>query len=114
MNEHLMEILVRDIVAGIPQHKREVYQYVVGIEDELASQSHTSEHFMSLLVKHTPHKQAASRFNMTYGQLIKLMREIETEIDGQLKMKLKKFEWIDCTDEINSGTDGGMSFLFFI
>lgn len=114
MNEHLMEILARDLVAGLPPYKREVYQYVVGIEDELASRSETSEQFMSLLVKHTPHKQAAAHFNMTYGQLMKLMREIETEIDAKLKKKLKQVQWIDYSEQLKSGTQKKMEFLLLI
>lgn len=118
MNEHLMEILARDIVAALPSYKREVYQYVVGVEDELASQSNTSEQFMSLLVKHAPHKQAAARFNMTYGQLMVLMREIESEIDEKLKQKEAKAKWIDYTDKLQGNTaaskEKSMKFLFIV
>ncbi|MGF2614814.1 hypothetical protein FZC84_08205 [Rossellomorea vietnamensis] len=118
MNEHLMEILARDIVAGLPPYKREVYEYVVRAEDELASQSETSDQFMSLLVKHSPHKQAAARFNMTYGQLIVLMREIESEIDEKLKEKEAKIKWIDYSDNFkgNSGasTNRSLQFMFMI
>ncbi|MGD6801276.1 hypothetical protein [Rossellomorea aquimaris] len=118
MNENLLEILVRDIVAGLPSYKKEVYQYVVGVEDKLASQSNTSEQFMSLLVKHAPHKQAAARFNMTYGQLMVLMREIESEIDEKLRQKESKAKWIDYSDHVkgNSGTrnNRSMQFLFMI
>ncbi|MGD6966195.1 hypothetical protein ACQCVP_07185 [Rossellomorea vietnamensis] len=118
MNEHLMEILAREIVNGLPPHKREVYQYVVGVEDELASQSNTSEQFMSLLVKHAPHKQAASHFNMTYGQLMVLMKEIESEIDEKLKRKESNARWIDYSDHVkgNSGSRNNriMQFLFMI
>ncbi|RIW29010.1 hypothetical protein D3H55_20010 [Bacillus salacetis] len=114
MNEHLMEMMARDIVAALPSQKRDVYQYVVGIEDELASQSQTTEQFMSLLAKHTPHKQAASHFNMTYGQLMKIMREIETEIDLQLKRKIKKVEWVDCSDQFKLDSHKEMSFLLLI
>ena len=114
MNEHLIEILARDLVAGLAPYKREVYQYVVGIEDELASRSETSDQFMSLLVKHTPHKQAAAHFNMTYGELMMLMREIETEIDAKLKKKLKQVQWIDYTEQLNPRTQSRMDFLLLI
>ncbi|EDL62862.1 hypothetical protein BSG1_12816, partial [Bacillus sp. SG-1] len=81
---------------------------------ELASRSETSDQFMSLLVKHTPHKQAAAHFNMTYGQLMKLMREIESEIDAKLRTKLKKVQWIDYTEQLNSRTQSRMDFLLLI
>ncbi|MGM0846263.1 MAG: hypothetical protein ACQEUT_14900 [Bacillota bacterium] len=118
MNDNLMEILARDIVAGLPPYKKEVYQYVVRVEDELASQSKTSEQFMSLLVKNAPHKQAAAYFNMTYGQLMVLMREIESEIDEKLKRKMTNAKWIDCSDNLKSNGASArgrrMEFLFIV
>ncbi|WP_456272296.1 hypothetical protein [Bacillus sp. AK031] len=118
MNEHLMEILARDIVANLSPFKKEVYQYVVGLEEELASKSHTSEQFMSLLVKHSPHRQAASKFNLTFAQLMALMREIEEEIDDKLNIQSARAQWFDCTEHLQrtSRSDGAsvMKFLFMI
>ncbi|MGM0754057.1 MAG: hypothetical protein ACQET6_19275 [Bacillota bacterium] len=116
MNEHLMEIAARDIVKGLPNEKREIYQYVVDLEDELASRSETSEEFMALLVKHSPHQQAASHFNMNFGELMKRMREIEQEINAKLDQKLRNVTWIDYTDTIRSmkGSEAiNTSYFFF-
>lgn len=116
MNEHLMEIVARDIVEGLPKEKRDIYQYVVGLEDELASRSETSEELMALLVKHSPHQQAASHFNMSFGELMKRMRDIEQEINAKLDKKLKHATWIDYTDTIRSmkGSEAiNTSYFFF-
>jgi hypothetical protein len=45
MNEKLMEIFARNIVASLPTEKRRVYQFIESIEDRLAQQSETKEQF---------------------------------------------------------------------
>jgi hypothetical protein len=114
MNEHLMEIVARDIVGGLPKEKRDIYQYVVGLEDELASRAGTSDEFMALLVEHSPHQQAAAHFNMSFGELMNRMRDIEQEINIKLDQKLKHATWIDYTDTIRSikGHDSGNTSYF--
>lgn len=102
MNTHLMEILSREIIKSLPLEQREVYEYVVRLEDDLAQQAETSDEFMSLLVKHAPHRQAARHFNLTFGQLMTLMREAETFINQQLERKMKNVTWLDFTEEVNS------------
>ncbi|MBT2638580.1 hypothetical protein [Bacillus sp. ISL-39] len=102
MNSHLMEILSRDILQSLPIEQRKVYEYVVHLEDQLAQQAETSEEFMALLVKHSPHRQAARHFNLTFGQLMTLMREAENFINQQLEKKLENLTWLDLTEQVNS------------
>ncbi|MGR3764072.1 hypothetical protein [Rossellomorea sp. NS-SX7] len=102
MNGYMMEILARDIVKSLSPRQRDMYQYVVQREDELARQASTSDEFMSLLIQHAPHRQAANHFQLTFGKFIVEMREIEREIDRQLTSKLEKVKWVDCTEVIES------------
>ena len=102
MNSHLMEILSREIIKSLPIEQREVYEYVVRLEDDLAQQAETSDEFMSLLVKYSPHRQAARHFNLTFGQLMALMREAETFINQQLERKLENATWVDLTEQVLS------------
>lgn len=102
MNSHLMEILSREIIKSLPIEQREVYEFVVQLEDQLAQQAKTSEEFMALLVKHSPHRKAAKHFNLTFGQLMSLMKEAENFINQQLEKKLEKLTWVDLTEEVNS------------
>lgn len=102
MNSHLMEILSREIIKSLPIEQREAYEFVVQLEDQLAQQAETSEEFMALLVKHSPHRKAAKHFNLTFGQLMALMREAENFINQQLEKKLEKLTWVDLTEEVNS------------
>jgi hypothetical protein len=103
MNGYLMEILGRDIVKSLPSRKRDMYQYVIRREDELARQASTSDEFMSLLIKHAPHRQAADHFHLPFGEFMVEMREIEKEIEQQLSLKLQQVKWVDCTDVMQRG-----------
>ena len=116
MNEHLMEILARQIVTSLPEQKRQVYDFIVNLEDSLASQSQTSDQFMSLLVKHAPHRQAAKHFQTTSETIMGMMREIEIEIDHRLKEQLQTVQWIDRTDETlsKSGKTETISHFLFL
>ncbi|WJV29905.1 hypothetical protein QTG56_01700 [Rossellomorea sp. AcN35-11] len=111
MNDNLMEILARDIVKSLPPRKRDMYQYVVQREDELARQASTSDEFMNLLIQHAPHRQAADHFSLTYGRFMVEMREIEKEINRKLDEKLQHAKWVDCTDAM--GSDRNVKYFYF-
>jgi hypothetical protein len=116
MNHHLMEILGREIIKSLPAEKREMYEYVVQKEDELAQWATTSEEFLALLVKHAPHRQAARHFNLTFGELMMTMREIEEEINQQLESKLKNVQWVDLTKTVRGrigNFDENCKFYYF-
>lgn len=101
MNSHLMEIISREVIKSLPREQREMYEYVVKLEDELAQQAATAEEFMALLVKHSPHRKAAKQFNLTFGQLIKAMHQIEHTINEQMELKLKSATWKEITELVN-------------
>ncbi len=108
-----MEILARDIVRSLPSRKRDMYQFVVRREDELARQASTSDEFMSLLIQHAPHRQAADHYQLTFGQFMTEMREIEKEIDRQLSRKLQQVKWVDCTDVMVGGEPESLDKKYF-
>ncbi|GLI85208.1 hypothetical protein ANABIO32_29330 [Rossellomorea marisflavi] len=103
MNEHLMEIIGREIVASLPAPERSMYEFVTALEDEYASISATSEEFMQLLVKHAPHRQAAAHFSLSFGEFIQTMRKIEETINAEMDLRLSRMTWIDCTDRFRQG-----------
>lgn len=102
MNSHLMEIISREIVKSLPPKQKEIYEFVVQLEDELAQKASTSEEFMALLVKHSPHRQAAEHFNLSFGQLIMTMHEIEDIINRKLENKLRNVTWVELTDSLRT------------
>jgi exonuclease VII large subunit len=101
MNEKMMEIFARNIVFSLPRNKRKLYQFIEGIEDSLAQQSETKEQFLTLLKEQLPHLQAANRFNMSLDEIVKLMHEIEDEINEKLESKIKNYKWIDYTEQVH-------------
>lgn len=116
MNSHLMEILSREIIKSLPIEQRAVYEYVVQLEDQLAQQAATSEEFMALLVKHSPHSQAARHFNLSFGQLMALMRETEIFINQQLERKLGNVTWLDLTQQVllrKKGVNDKIKYFYF-
>ncbi|MCC5801669.1 hypothetical protein [Rossellomorea vietnamensis] len=115
MNENLMEILTREIVNSLPREEREMYQYVIRMEDELAQQAATSEEFMSLLIQNAPHQQAANHFQLTYGQFMVKMRGIEKDIHEQLDMVIDQVQWFDYTNMMRkeAAAPKNMKFFYF-
>ncbi|MBD1380764.1 hypothetical protein [Metabacillus arenae] len=101
MNDKMMEVFVRNIVASLPRNKRKLYQFIEGIEDSLAQQSETKEQFLALLKEQLPHLQAANRFNMSLDEIVKLMHEIEDEINEKLESRIKNYKWIDYTEQVH-------------
>ncbi|MCM3245878.1 hypothetical protein NX029_14325 [Cytobacillus firmus] len=102
MNSHLMEMVSREIVKSLPPEQKDIYEYVVGLEEELAQRASTSEEFMALLVKHSPHRRAAAHFNLSFGQLMMTMHEIEDKINMQLENKLTHVTWVELTDSVRA------------
>ncbi|PLR68490.1 hypothetical protein [Bacillus sp. UMB0893] len=100
MNEHLMNIFTREIISRLPRTKKNVYQFIEGMEDQLASQCETKEQFLTLLAEKSPYQQAADRFHMSLQEMHELMKAIEDEINNRLDLKIKKHRWIDYTDKV--------------
>lgn len=101
MNENMMEVFVRTIVASLPRNRRKLYQFIEAIEDSLAQQSDTREEFLALLREHSPHHQAAERFHMSIEETVRFMHDIEDEISEKLENKLKNYQWIDVTEQLH-------------
>ena len=89
-------------MASLPRNKRKLYQFIEGIEDRLAQQSETKEQFLTLLKERLPHRQAANHFNMPLDETVRLMHEIEEEINEKLERKIKNYKWIDYTEQVHS------------
>lgn len=87
-------------MASLPVNKRRLYQFIESIEDSLAQQSETKEQFLTLLKERLPHQQAANHFNMSLNETVKLMHEIEDEINEKLERKIENYKWIDCTEQV--------------
>ncbi|MCF6410200.1 hypothetical protein [Pseudalkalibacillus salsuginis] len=116
MNDYLSEMLAREIVEALPGYKRDLYKFIVGLEDSLAQQSDTADQFMTLMKKHSPLHQAAKYFRRSVKETDQLMKEIEKEIDTELSLQLQHIDWLDCSDVIRKRrrNDKQAAFLLYM
>ncbi|MCP3029792.1 hypothetical protein LF817_00405 [Halobacillus sp. A1] len=102
MSEYLIRILKDKIVGELPKEKREIYEHVINMEDEIAEEAATAEEFMVLLKSESAYGRAARYFNMTTADLLKTINQIDREIGSLLEMKLNAVRWKDCTELVRS------------
>ncbi|MDG5471975.1 hypothetical protein P6709_09455 [Jeotgalibacillus sp. ET6] len=116
MNQHLMEIMARQIIGELPEDERQLYEYIIEMEDSLAAQSSTSDQFMTLLVKHSPHQQASDRFGLSFEKTMVKMKQIEMKIDDQLEEKMKRVKWTDVSAEVlgSKSNRSGNTMIFHV
>ncbi|WP_408007825.1 hypothetical protein ACJROX_24480 [Pseudalkalibacillus sp. A8] len=114
MNDYLSEMLARDIIEALPGYKRDLYKFIIGLEDSLAQQSDTTDEFLTLLKKHSPLRQAAKYFRRSVRETDQLMKEIEKEIDAELSLKLQHINWLDCSDLVRKRRRNDKQAAFFL
>ncbi|WP_085507042.1 hypothetical protein [Thalassobacillus devorans] len=101
MNEYLEKLLFDKVVESLPDDKKELYKYVIQMEDEIASVTATGKEYISYLSFNSPHKKAANQFNITLLELLNRMKEIEEEVGRKLIDCMESIEWRDCTDIVH-------------
>ncbi|TDL80270.1 hypothetical protein [Peribacillus frigoritolerans] len=101
MNSTLLGLLTKQILAALPSEKRELYQFIEHAEEKLAQKAKSKDQFIYLLVRHSPYKQAAEHFCMTYDQTARLMQEIEHEVNTKLESQIRNIKWVDYTKKMN-------------
>ncbi len=115
MNERLKGFLQRNEIGRISKELRELYEYIVNEEDQLADKADSVDQFLQLLVTHSPYELAASHFNMSTERVFQLMRKIEEDLHERIETRYKKSRWIDYTDynqQTNTGVCKKYVFLF--
>ncbi|GGF27715.1 hypothetical protein GCM10010954_28540 [Halobacillus andaensis] len=98
MSDYLIKMLTNKIVASLPKEKREIYAYVINMEDEFAEEADSAEEFMVRLKSESPHKHAAKHFGMTFFELLQTINHIDREIAGQLETRIQLVSWKDYTE----------------
>ncbi|NIK27160.1 hypothetical protein FHS45_000251 [Thalassobacillus devorans] len=101
MNHYLEKLLIDKIVESLPGDKRELYKYVIQMEDEIAAVTATRKEYISYLSINSPHKKAANHFDITLLELLNRMKEIEEEVGKKLIDCMESIEWRDCTDIVH-------------
>ncbi|UOQ44302.1 hypothetical protein MUN89_21045 [Halobacillus salinarum] len=105
MSDYLLNLLTRRIVSTLPKKQKDIYTYVVKIEDEIAEEAATKTEFMNRLQHDNPHELAAEHFGLTLFELLQMMKEIEEEVARQLIPMMEAVEWIDCTDLVGAKSE---------
>ena len=100
MNDQVMELLLKSEVKKLPEDKRQLYQYIIDIEDSLVEKSNTSDEFLQLFTAYSPYVIASRHFNMTFNMISTLMNEIEEELSVRIEERCKKLKWIDYTEQL--------------
>ncbi|UHA60117.1 hypothetical protein KDJ21_025985 [Metabacillus litoralis] len=114
MTDKMMELFAKSIIASLPSEKRKLYQFIEGVEDSLAQQSKSKEQFLTLLKEHSQHHQAAKRFHLTIDETLKLMHQIEDEINSKLEEKISSYKWIDYTRHFNKNNERDKRYYLFL
>ena len=115
MNERLMESLLRSEVKKLSEVQRSLYQFVVEIEDCLAQSADTVDHFLSLLVKYSPYELASRHFGLSIEKVVRLINDIEVELNNKVEIRCASSRWIDYTYRLqqpNAGEGEKQVFLF--
>lgn len=105
MNERLMESLLRSEVKKLSEKKRSLYQFVIKIEDSLAQSANTADHFLSLLVEYSPYELAGHQFDLPIKEVVRLMNDIEEELNKKIEIRCARSKWIDYTDRLQQTND---------
>lgn len=115
MNERLMDFLWRSEVSRLPDEKRRLYQFIVEKEDSMAEDAVTVEEFRNLLMNHSPVDLAVIHFRLPYNSIVKLLMEIEVELERKISARSNKVKWIYFTNhtlKTSRSKENKLLFLF--
>ncbi|WP_347551725.1 hypothetical protein ABFG93_06765 [Pseudalkalibacillus hwajinpoensis] len=109
-NEHLMRMLVRDIVSHLPDKERKLYQFIDELEIRLIESAATPDQYLNLLRRYSPFHEAANQFDISPYKARTLMHRIEWHIALKLEAKLQQVKWVEQPAKGNRVKEG---FLYF-
>jgi hypothetical protein len=94
-NEHLLKMLVRDIVAKLPEKEKALYQFIDELEVRLIEAAATPDQYLNLLKKYSPYHEAANQFDISPYKARTMMHRIEWKIATKLEEKLQHLKWLE-------------------
>ncbi|WP_206759459.1 hypothetical protein [Guptibacillus hwajinpoensis] len=94
-NEHLLKMLVRDIVAKLPEKEKALYQFIDELEVRLIQSAATPDQYLNLLKKYSPYHEAANQFGISAYKARTMMHRIEWKIAARLDEKLQRMKWLE-------------------
>lgn len=114
MNDGMIAYLLKSEVAKLGEEQRQLYRFIIELEDALAEQADTVEEFRRLLVLHSPFEQAAYRFNRSLKEIATMMQQIEAELGDKIEARRERAKWLDYTERFagEAGQEDKQLFLF--
>ncbi|WEG16649.1 hypothetical protein PQ478_19420 [Alkalihalophilus pseudofirmus] len=85
-------------IQSLPEPDRNVYQYIDRIEAELEELALTQTHYLQLLRRQSPIKQAAKHFNMNEKMIYETVQRIESELADCVPELSERLELVEFTD----------------
>ncbi|MFC5592103.1 hypothetical protein ACFPRA_24815 [Sporosarcina soli] len=116
MHERLRASLLRSEVKKLSEEKRSLYQFVIELEDSLVEIAETADHFLSLLAEKSPYEHASQHFGLPVIKVIRLINDIEVELNEKVDRRYKRSKWIDYTDQLKQigAVEGEKQLFLFI
>jgi Na+/phosphate symporter len=116
MHERLRASLLRSEVKKLSEEKRSLYQFVIELEDSLVEIAETADHFLSLLAEKSPYERASQHFGLPVIKVIRLINDIEEELNEKVERRYERSKWIDYTDQLKQmgAVEGEKQLFLFI
>lgn len=100
VNPFLVNLLYQSSISGLPNKKRQIYQYIERKELELEEIAVSEKHFVQLMYNNSPFKDAADFFSLDITTVKNIMDEVQGELDLMMAKRLSRIKWIDYSDRI--------------
>lgn len=103
-------------VQSLPEPDRNVYQYIDRIEADLEELALTQTHYLQLLRRQSPIKQAAKHFNMNEKVIYETVQRIEAELADCVPELSERLELVEFTDvlKLKGLCDAGDEKKYFV
>ncbi|MDV2886405.1 hypothetical protein RYX45_14540 [Alkalihalophilus pseudofirmus] len=85
-------------IQSLSEPDRNVYQYIDRIEADLEELALTKNHYLQLLRRQSPIKQAAKHFNMSEKMVYDTVQRIEAEMADEVPELSERLELVEFTD----------------
>ncbi|KMM39427.1 hypothetical protein [Guptibacillus hwajinpoensis] len=94
-NVHLLKMLIRDIVAKLPEKEKALYHFIDELELRLIESAATPDQYLHLLKKYSPYHEAANHFGISPYKARTMMHRIEWKVAAKLEEKLQCMKWLE-------------------
>ncbi|MED1601716.1 hypothetical protein [Alkalihalophilus marmarensis] len=85
-------------IQNLPKSDQILYKYIDQIEAELEDLALTKNHYLQLLRRQSPIKQAAKHFNMSEKMVYETVQRIEAKIADEVTELSERLELVEFTD----------------